>query len=128
MPISFILFAYIPPSIPTSKAMPLFPFVSVDCTSKFVSMILFPVIILRSFAHIPAFISTALAIKSTRSICSALSPCPCIAIVPLFTLNPFNIPCPSIKGLPVVSITFEVLIKPIPVPIIPFGLAMIKLA
>ena len=51
-----------------------------------------------------------------------------ISIVPFATEKPFNLPSAPLLGIPVVSVALPTLIKPKPLPTMPFGLAITKSA
>ena len=86
-----------------------------------------PVTTFSTFAVILPFTSTFLDNISVVSAPDVLL-VPAIATVPSVTLNPVKAPASLSTGLPVVKMARSVLIKPKPLPVIPFWLAIIKFA
>ena len=76
----------------------------------------------------PALISVARATIDTASALLPSSPLPSTITAPLLTSSAARLPFASSCGLPVVSVTFGVLIKPQPLQVMPYGLATITLA
>ncbi|OCQ53829.1 hypothetical protein Ppb6_00846 [Photorhabdus australis subsp. thailandensis] len=121
-----ILLAYIPPNDPVSIAFQeVSPSPAIGTrVPRLKSIRLGPCVSVRFFAcTLPLSIAARLII-STSSCAVASSPFSSKVMAPFFTSKAANAPSLSNTGLPVDKVTAGVLIKPQPLQVMPFGLAM----
>ena len=124
-----IRLAYIPPSAPVSTATTgAAPSPATGLTLPSAPTRFAPAVTVRSFACIAAFTSVARAIIDSASLLLASSPWPSTVMAPFVTSSASRLPLASNCGLPVVRVTFGVLINPHPLQVMPYGLATMTFA
>ncbi len=115
-----IRLAYMPPSAPVSTAtfgaVPS-PFNALTLPSAATRFA--PATTRKSFACSCALISVAREMIDTASLCEPLRPAPSMVTAPWVTSRDCSLPLASSTGLPVVRVTFGVLINPQPLQVIP---------